>query len=76
MNVGSWDLSNSQVSSYYYYDAAEDASTRADEVTFVLRDYCLNVTYSLPNITIVNEDSVVSFTADPGNTLLIAKEVL
>ena len=76
MNVGTWDPLDPDVATYYYYDSAIDVATRADEITFVLRDYCLNVTYSLPNITVTNENSVVNYIAEPGNQLLIAKEIL
>ena len=63
------------------YDYYERGSTvayeilRQEEVTFMVRDYCLGATYSEPTIVIEDESTVLGFDDTPGN-LRIAKSVL
>ena len=60
---------------YSYFDSAVDVASREAELEFVVRDYCLSPIYSLPNITVVEDETVLSYAATPGQ-LMIVKEVL
>ena len=61
---------------YDYYISTE--TSRIDDLTFVLRDYCLGVTYAQtgPGITIPDLDNVVAYVDTPSTNLLIQKNIL
>ena len=58
----------------YEYDIAAD-NGQSSHLSFLVRDYCLGVTYSEPLLIIDDDSELVVYVSEPGN-LVMAKQIL